>query len=207
MEVIARIDRFEGARAQLAAAQAQTEAALGQLAEAQARTEARLEQLVQAQVRTEEQLGTLLAWQRGEGGRREGERYERDVWRQAPRLFQGGEGGPTHLESVQRRLTALLAASLGEQLPPEDEPLLADLLWWKGERAAVVEVSRVVDEDDVNRAHRRAATIRRAGAPALAIVIGEAWADGEARAGAEALRMDWKVGSDLSEGFLSFRQL
>jgi hypothetical protein len=56
-------------------------------------------------------------------------------------------------------LAALLAPSLGEVLAPEDDPLLADLVWWKGERVAVVEVSLVVDDDDVARAHRRASTV------------------------------------------------
>jgi hypothetical protein len=34
----------------------------------------------------------LVSWQRGEAGRREGERYERDVVRRALVLFHGGQG-------------------------------------------------------------------------------------------------------------------
>ena len=58
----------------------------------------------------------------------------------------------------------------------EEDPFLADLLWWKGEQVAVVEVSVQVDGEDVARAGRRADTLRQAGAQALAVVIGEAWA-------------------------------
>jgi hypothetical protein len=40
-------------------------------------------------VRQNSQLQALLSWQRGEAGRREGERYERDVVRRAGVLFNG----------------------------------------------------------------------------------------------------------------------
>jgi hypothetical protein len=92
-------------------------------------------------------------------------------------------------------------------LPPDQDPFLADLVWWKGERLAVVEVSLVVDEDDVNRARTRAETLRLSGADALAIVIGDAWDRGETRAWAEAHWVERKVGSDLSDGFIAFRRM
>ena len=88
-----------------------------------------------------------------------------------------------------------------------EDPFLADLLWWKNEQIAVVEISVQVNGDDVVRAARRAATLRRAGAPALAVVIGEDWAISDARERALARQVEWKVGSDLSEGFLAFRRL
>src|SRR5687767_6499091 len=100
MDVDARMLRLEDTLVRLGDAQARTEVALTRLAEAQARTEAalaRLETQVQilaeAQARTETQVQTFIHWQRGEAGRRDGERYERDVVRRAAVLFNGGSGG------------------------------------------------------------------------------------------------------------------
>lgn len=228
MELITRVDRLENVLAQLAAAQARTEATLARLVEAQTRTEARVEQLVEAQTRTEtglgqlaaaqtqlteaqrrteQQLGTLIAWQQGERGRRAGEQYELRTVRRAHIVFGIGEGGTADQDPVRRRLMALLAPLLDDELPPEKDPSLADLLWWKGEHVAVVEVSVVVDEHDVDRAFRRAETFRRVGAPAVGVVIGDAWADLEIRETARMLRVAWKVGDDVSDGFVAFRRL
>src|SRR5205814_440307 len=144
------------------------------LSEAQARTEARLMDLAEAQARMEVDLRWLMNWQRGESGRRDGERYERDTLRRAPALFAGGQGGPPDRPDVQQRLTTLLASVLTHtDLEAENDPFLADLVWWKGEQTAVVEVSLQVDRQDVYRAERRAATLRQSGAQALAFVIGE----------------------------------
>ena len=74
----------------------------------------------------------------------------------------------------------------------EEDPFLADLLWWKGEQVAVVEVSVQVDGEDVARAGRRADILRQAWAP-------------EAREQALARQVEWKVGPDLSAGLLAFR--
>ena len=177
------------------------------LTAAQARTEEQLVTLSQAQGRTEEELRWLVSWQRGEAGRRDGERYERDILRQAPALFNGGRGGATDHPDVQQRLTTQLGPLLaGDLFNATDNPLLADLVWWKGEQMAVVEVSVQVDRQDVGRAERRAATLRRSGAPVMALVIGEQWATPEAREQAQTRQVDWKVGADLSEGFLAFRR-
>jgi hypothetical protein len=221
--------RSEAALARLAEAQARTEEQLVRLetqvqalAEAQVRTEAQLvrleaqvQALAEAQVRTEAQLArqvtqlqTLLHWQRGEAGRRDGERYERDVVRRAAALFNGGSGGAPDQPEVQRRLAKRLHTVLAEGiLPSEADPFLADLLWWKGERLAVVEVSLQVDGDDVNRVTQRTNTLRRGGIQAIAIVIGEDWATLDTQERARALKVDWKVGDDLSSGFLAFRRL
>ncbi len=177
------------------------------LIEAQRRTEEGLEALSQAQRRTEEELRWLVSWQRGEAGRRDGERYERETLRRAPMLLNGGRGGPPDEAWVQQRLTELLAPLLGDMLQTEEDPFLADLLWWKGEQIAVVEISVQVNGDDVARAAQRARTLRRAGVKALAIVIGEDWAVSDAQDRALARQVEWKVGSDLSEGFLTFRRL
>jgi TolA-binding protein len=228
--------RTETAVARLATAQARTEervgrlegrmeqveAALVRLAAAQARTDEQLAQLTtqvqaltEAQTRTEEQLArqnsqlqALLSWQRGEAGRREGARYERDVVRRAGVLFNGGHGGSPEQPEIQRRLTGLLrTVPTAGILPAEDDPSLADLLWWKGNQLAVVETAIQVNGEDVSRAAQRARTLRRGGTQAMAVVIGEHWATLDTQERSRALGVDWKVGADLSDGFLAFRRL
>jgi len=177
------------------------------LTEAQRHTDAQVAALANAQVRTEAELRQVVSWQRGEAGRRDGERYERDILRQAPSLFNGGQGGPTDASEVQRQLTVQLGALLGEELiDASANPLLADLVWWKGETFAVVEVSLQVDRYDVHRVAQRAGTLRRSGALVTAFVIGEQWATDDTREEAQRQQVEWKVGADLSEGFLAFRK-
>ena len=236
MDQDARLFRLEDTLSRLAEAQVRTEAAVSRLAEAQARTEARVERLetrmeqveatlvrlAEAQARTEEQLvrqevqiehlteqvQALVSWQRGEAGRREGERYERDVVRRALVLFNGGQGGAPDQPEVQRRMSVLLQSLLAEDiLAAEADPTLADLLWWKGDRVAVVEIGVQVNGEDVRRAVQRAKTLQQGGAQAMAMVIGENWATPDTRERARTLGIDWKVSADLSEGFLSFRRL
>jgi transcriptional regulator NrdR family protein len=200
---------------QLTQAQQQTEARLAQLAQAQQQTEVMIQELVQAQRRTEVQVQALVVgldrlddWQRGEAGRREGERYERTIIRRAPVLFQGGEGGALDQPLVQQRLSELLSALPAADLLADDEdPSLADLLWWKGDQVAVIEVSLQVDSNDIIRAARRAATLQRAGAQAIGMVIGEGWAAADTRQRADARAVQCKVGDDLSDGFMIFRRL
>ena len=184
------------------------------LATAQQRTEVGLQRqgtqvqsLIGAQQRTEEELRRLVIWQRGESGRRDGERYERETLRRAPALFNGGQGGAPDQPWVQQQLTEQLSALMERGMfEVEEDPFLADLLWWKGEQVAVVEISLQVNGYDVVRAARRAGTLRRAGAQALAVVIGEDWATPESQERALARHVAWKVGSDLSEDFLTFRR-
>jgi predicted RNase H-like HicB family nuclease len=176
------------------------------LIEAQNRTEAQIAALVEAQRRTWEELQRLVTWQRGEAGRREGERYERQVIRRAPAIFNGGQGGSPEQPIVQQRLTQLLAPFWQEGLiAPEDDPLLADLIWWKDEQIVVVEVSMRVDRYDVERAARGAATLRRAGAAAMGVVIGEEWATPETYDEAIGRQIEWFIGSEMSDGFREFR--
>ena len=200
---------------QLTQAQQQTEARLAQLAQAQQQTEVMIQELVQAQRRTEVQVQALVIgldrlddWQRGEAGRREGEPYERMIIRRAPVLFQGGEGGALDQPLVQQRLSELLSSLPAADLLADDEdPSLADLLWWKGDQVAVIEVSLQVDSNDIIRAARRAATLQRAGAQAMGMVIGEGWAAADTRQRADARAVQCKVGDDLSDGFMTFRRL
>jgi len=150
----------------------------------------------------------LVSWQRGEAGRRDGERYERGVVRRAAVLFNGGQGGSPEQPVVQQRLTAQLGALLRQEILPADaDPFLADLVWWKGEQIAVVEASLQVNGEDIRRAAQRAATLRQAGMTALAVVIGEDWVTWEAQQRAQASQVEWQVGAELSEGFLAFRRL
>jgi hypothetical protein len=198
------------------------ETALARLAEAQQRTEEQLarqgtqiQALAEAQRRTEEQLARLgmrveelVSWQWGEAGRRDGERYERDIVRRASLLFNGGLGGSPDNPRVQRRLARLLRPLRAEDLlAAEVDPCLADLLWWKRDQLAVVEVSVQVNGEDVRRAIRRAETLQRVGTQAVAVVIGESWATPDTRERAHTLGVAWKVGADLSEGFLALRRL
>ncbi len=214
---------------QLAEAQRRTEerlerleATVQALAEAQRRTEERLERLeatvqalAEAQRRTEASLKELTVemrrladWQRGETGLREGERYERLILKRAPLLFMAGEGGFTDQPFVQQRISRLLKLLPDMSTLTDDEnPLLADLVWWREDQFVVVEISRQIDNYDVVRAARRAETLRRTGVQVIGMVIGEEWAGPEGREQAEARAVQWKVGSDLSEGFLAFRRL
>jgi len=178
-----------------------------ELAEAQRRTEAQVQRQGDQMAHLAQQVQALVSWQRGESGRRDGERYERETLRRAPALFNGGQGGSPEASWVQQRLTAQLGTLLGgDILSAVEDPQLADLVWWKGEEMAVVEISLRVHEEDVYRAARRAATLRRAGATAFGVVIGEDWAMWEARDRAPTLGVEWKVGAELSEGFLAFRR-
>ncbi len=185
------------------------------LAEAQRRTEEQLQALMQqvsalvaAQSRMEEALQWLINWQRGETGRREGERYERHVIRRAPILFNGGEGGSPYEPLIQQRLTSVLSREQREQLfhDEESDPFLSDLVWWKDEQVAVVEISLQVDGYDVIRASRRAQTLRDAGIQAIAVVIGREWANPDAYDAAIRYRVEWLIGSEMSEGFRRFRE-
>ncbi|MFQ5859820.1 MAG: hypothetical protein ACE5LU_29855, partial [Anaerolineae bacterium] len=207
--------RTEERLEQLAQAQQRTEERLEQLAQAQQRTEERLEQLAQAEQRTEERLERLteevrelVSWQRGEAGRRQGERYERLIVKRAPALFNGGEGGATDQPVVQQRLVALLKPLPAlDVLTDEENPFLADLIWWKDSQFLVVEASLKVNGDDVIRAARRVEALQRANVQAMGLVVGEEWAVLDTRHQAEVRGIDWKVGDDLSEGLLAFRRL
>lgn len=177
------------------------------LIEAQRRTEEQIAALTRAQQRTWEELRRIADWQRGEAGRREGERYDKQVIRRAPAIFNGGQGGPPDQPLVQQKLTELLLPFWKDGLlAPEEDPLLADLLWWKGEKIAVVEISVQVDRYDVERAAQRAEMLQRAGALAFGVVVGEEWATSEALEEAQRRRVEWFIGSEMSEGFLQFRQ-
>jgi hypothetical protein len=219
---------------ELAEAQRRTEQRVEELAEAQRRTEQRVEELAEAQRRNEEQLASFRAetdarfrelaeeirrlsrtvdrlaeWQRGEAGRREGEQYEQHTLRRAPNLFAGGEGGNAIEFSVRRRISRWLQPYYQEQQMPEPlaDPLLADIIWWKGDEVVIAEVSQKVNGQDVRRAKLRANTLREVGVQAMPVVIGEEWATPESQALAQQEGVEWMVGGGVSQGFLRFRRI
>jgi len=207
------------------------------LAESQKRTEQRLDELTalvrdlaQAQQRSDQRLDELTAtvqelvqvsrdslrrlerlenWQQGETGRREGERYEREVVARAPALFYGGTGGgkgePHVREQVGRWLMPLFRQ--GIDIDPQNDPLLADLIWWKGDRVMVVEVGIKLGVNDVRRAKACAETLRQVGVNATPVVIGEEWGTPDTEATAQQEGVEWYVRGGLSMGFLEFRRL
>jgi hypothetical protein len=202
-----RVGRLEAGLERLTEAQLRTEERVGRLEAGLESVESALQRLTEAQLRTEEELRWLTGWQRGESGRRDGERYERETVRRALALFNGGQGGAPDQPWVQQRLTEQLGSRVAwGLLEPEDDPFLADLLWWKGEQLAVVEISIQVNGQDVVRAARWAETLRQVGTQAFAVVIGDDWATPESHDRARAQQVEWKVGSNLSEGFLAFRR-
>ncbi len=223
LELPARFEQLVELVHELVEAQRRTEAQVAQLIEAQQRTDAQIAELVEAQRRTDatvqelvriwqemaRRLDRLENWQQGETGRREGERYEREVVARAPALFYGGTGGgkgePHVREQVGRWLMPLFRQ--GIDIDPQNDPLLSDLIWWKGDRVMVVEVGIKLGVNDVRRAKARAETLRQVGVNATPVVIGEEWGTPDTEATAQQEGVEWYVRGGLSMGFLEFRRL
>ncbi|MCS7300213.1 MAG: hypothetical protein NZ556_01470 [Fimbriimonadales bacterium] len=216
LELPARFDRLVRIVEELVEAQRRTEQRVEELAEAQRRTDARVDELARivqelAQISRDaiRRLERLENWQQGETGRREGERYEREIVARAPALFYGGTGGgkgePHVREQVGRWLTPLFRQ--GIDIDPQHDPLLADLIWWKGDRVMVVEVGLKLGVNDVRRAKARAETLRQVGVDATPVVIGEEWGTPDTEAVAQQEGVEWYVRGGLSLGFLEFRKL
>jgi len=154
-----------------------------------------------------ERLERLENWQRAETEQCEGERYEGSVQRQALALFAGGQGGNGSDLHVREKVRRWLAPLYKQGMIDEQEnPLLSDLLWWKGERVMVTEVSLKVDAQDVRRAVARAHTLRKVGVDAVPAVIGREWATPDTQTLAQQAGVEWMVDGELSPGFLEFRQ-
>ncbi|MCD6506315.1 hypothetical protein J7M22_06780 [Candidatus Poribacteria bacterium] len=205
-QVVSRLAEEQHALAaqvrQLAEEQRALAAQVRQLAEDQRALTAQVRRLTQ-------KVDDLVTWQRGEAGRREGERYERMTVRRGPVLFSGGMGGSTDNPVVQRRLVRWLKPIFESDrfLETEEDPTLADLIWWKGDRVAVVEISLKVNGRDVLRASRRAEVLSSIGVNAFPVVIGEDWAGSAAKAMAEERGVEWMIAGMSSEGLISFRRL
>ncbi|MCS7190278.1 MAG: hypothetical protein NZ843_01605, partial [Fimbriimonadales bacterium] len=212
---VARIEALERITAELVETSRQSVARIealeritAELVEISRQSLERLDALERRSERMEQGIDELQSWRRGEEGRRGGERYQLSIRRQAWQLLAGGMGGFPEEPQVEQRLR--------EWLPPKPEdgfieeeinPALADLIWWKADRVAVIEISLKVNGRDVQRARARADVLRRAGVNATPMVIGSEWAHPDSRRLAEEEQVEWKVGDDLSPGFIDFRKL
>jgi outer membrane murein-binding lipoprotein Lpp len=163
---------------------------------------ARVEQLAGAQLHADARLEALEASWRGELGRREGERYEAETLRSAGLILGAGWGGSPAEPDVRAWLWQVLA---GRELPPAENPLLADIIWRKDGLIAVVEVSAAVSIEDIERAHARSRVLTEAGLQAVPIVVGRRWASARAREAARTRNVEWRVGQELSAGYQKFR--
>ena len=168
--------RTEARLGSLAEAQAQTEARLGSLTEAQAQAETGLDSLAQAQARTEQSLQELTAVVRGlviRTDRHEGDLLELRFQRRLP----------SYLGLYLRRAKVLQPADILNEVeakldrPEVEDYLRADVLaqGLVGDQPTYVigEVSYTADADDVERAARRAALLRKADLPAVGLVACE----------------------------------
>jgi F0F1-type ATP synthase membrane subunit b/b' len=159
--------------------------------------------------RVQAEVSGLSNWRQGETGRREGDQYEAYIVANAVTVFGDGEGGsPRRDYEVRRHLLALFRAAGVDLTTIEeaDSPLVADLVWWRGNRYCVVEISVKVDDYDISRAKARAETLRLAGVEVMPVVIGSAWAYDDARAEALKAGVEWRVGKEYSQGLIEYRR-
>jgi hypothetical protein len=170
-------------------------------------TRERFDRLEARQDRLEASVDSISKWVQGERARRDGLDYQRRVIKRAWRTFGGGEGGcPDENPEVAYQIDQWLAAAGidGNTLDPRSDPQEADLVWWKGRKVAVVEISLKVNGDDVERARLRADTLRQAGLDAIPFVIGAEWAHPETPENARELGVEWRIGSEISDGVREF---
>jgi hypothetical protein len=159
--------------------------------------------------RIEPAVMELQRWQRGEVARRKGDDYERLITQRAGRIFGMGQGGsPRDDASVRQQILMWLDAAglLDEEEDPASDPLEADLIWWKGERVALAEISVKVDRHDVRRAKQRAETLRRAGLTVTPVVIGSQWAHRQTPKIAQREGVESVVKGVYSQGVIDFRR-
>jgi hypothetical protein len=159
--------------------------------------------------RVQAEVSGLSNWRQGETGRREGDQYEAYIVANAVTVFGDGEGGsPRRDYEVRRHLLALFRETGVDLTTIEeaDSPLVADLVWWQGNRYCVVEISVKVDDHDISRAKARAETLRLAGVEVMPVVIGSAWAYDDARDEALKAGVEWRVGKEYSQGLIEYRR-
>jgi len=159
--------------------------------------------------RIEPAVRELQRWQRGEVARRKGDDYERLIIQRAGRIFGMGQGGsPRDDASVRQQILLWLDAAglLEEDEDPASDPLEADLVWWKGDRVALAEISVKVDRHDVRRAKQRAETLRRAGLTVTPVVIGSQWAHRQTPKIAQREGVESVVKGVYSQGVIDFRR-
>lgn len=208
---------------ELIQAQRELTAQISALVEAQQRHEAILQEhaeilrhhttslthLHERQTQLETELRELRDQLSGYIGRWEGEAHERRTIRRALSIFAGGSGGSPEQPEVRQRLrTWLRPFREGTRLlDPENDPTLADIIWWKGDTVIVGEVSIKVDRLDVLRARRRAQSLREVGINAIPVVIGEDWAVQETYELAQLEGVEWFVRGNMSPKLVEFRKL
>jgi len=207
-QVNERFDRLEG---DLAGFKQETRERFdrleGDLAGFKQETRERFDRLEARQDRLEASVDSISKWVQGERARRDGLDYQRRVIKRAWRTFGGGEGGwPDENPEVAYQIDQWLAdAGIdGNTIAPRSDPQDADLVWWKGRKVAVVEISLKVNGDDVERARLRADTLRQAGLDAIPFVIGAEWAHPETPESARNLGVEWRIGSEISDGLREF---
>ena len=194
MEELAQAQaRTEQRMEELAQAQARTERRVEELAQAQARTERRVEELAQAQARTEQTVRELIGSHKrlfDQVSQLRGHDLERR-YRENAGAFWGRWLRPVEALSPNE-VREVLEAHLSED-EVEDVMRLDVLAWGRVRRAPesppvwlAVEVSAVIDQNDVKRARRRAALLCRAGYRAIPVVAGEQLTEGAQAAVAEA---------------------
>jgi len=183
--------RLEAALTNLAQAQARTEARVEELAQAQARTEARLDRLeetlqrlAEAQVRTEERLARLEQTVEKLAEVVKGLVIRTDRHEGTLLELRFRDRLPSYLGLYLRRAKVLQPADLLDAIEPRldradvEDFLRADILAEgavDGRQTYVVgEVSYTAEANDVERAARRAALLRKADLPAVALVACEA---------------------------------
>jgi hypothetical protein len=170
---------------------------------------AQVQRVVAVQEQMARDLHDLKEWQKGFDGLRRGAELEKEVRQRARIIFAGGRGGHPESPFVSRLLKNWLRTLNGDDpiLEAAADPTAADLIWSKGGKVIVVEVSVKVDRDDVDRAFARANTLRGAGIDAVPVVIGDRWTSDKVRTRAEMRGVEWYVGKTLSEGFIALRRI
>ena len=177
----ARVEEFAKAQLRTEERLGRLEATVAQLAEAQLRTEARVEELAEAQRRTEERLQEVVElqhWLVDRVGSMKGQLLEFTYRDKASAYFGRWIRRPEVVPIND------LWDTLESRLPEEgfDDVLLLDLVVRGRPRACpdrvedvylAVEVSCVMDREDVERAERRAGWLRQAGYVAVPVVAGE----------------------------------
>jgi hypothetical protein len=168
----------------------------------------RIFQVVEAQEQIARDLCELRDWSRSFYERHRNAALKKEVCLRAPTIFAGGRGGNIEESAFVRRLLRPWLRTVNGDDPISDaaaDPTAADLIWSKGGKVIVVEVSVKVDRDDVDRAYARATTLRGADIDAVPVVIDDKWTSDKVRTRAEMRGVEWYVGKTHSEGLIALR--
>ncbi|BCW95618.1 MAG: hypothetical protein WHS44_06660 [Fimbriimonadales bacterium] len=206
-ELRAGQEELRAGQEELRAGQEELRERVGRLEAGQEELRAGQEELRAGQQILIQRVDSLDEWRRGEIARREGADYQREIVRRARRILGPGQGGsPEESQAVSDQISAWLeeAGIMEDDVPPRSDPLRADLVWWKGRKVAVAEISVKVNGDDVERARLRADTLRQAGLDAIPVVIGAEWAHPETPERAQKAGVEWRVGRQVSQGLREF---